>query len=210
MISLFETNYDACKEWLDSKETGSVVYVSFGSIASLGKEQMEELANGLIMSNCCFLWVVRASEVEKLPQDFTCSSSERGCLIVEWCHQPQVLAHRALACFMTHCGWNSTLEALSSGVPLIAMARWVDQTTNAKFIEDMWGVGVRVKPGEDGVVSRGEIAVCIAEVTRGEKGVELKKNACKWKELANEAVEKDGTSTNNIEDFVSKLTMLYR
>ncbi|EYU36667.1 hypothetical protein ABFS82_14G289200 [Erythranthe guttata] len=204
MISLFEPNTTTCKEWLDSKETASVVYVSFGSIASLRKEQMEELANGLIMSNRHFLWVVRASEMEKLPPNFTSLTSEKG-LIVEWCHQMEVLAHRALACFMTHCGWNSTLEALINGVPLIAMAWQIDQTTNSKFIEDVWGVGVRVKSGENGIVGREEIATCIEEVTQGDKGVEIKTNACKWKELANEAVEKGGTSANNIEDFVSKL-----
>ncbi|KAL0366591.1 UNVERIFIED_CONTAM: UDP glycosyltransferase 9 [Sesamum radiatum] len=200
-ISLLEP---ACTEWLDSRETGSVVYVSFGSIASLSKKQMEEIACGLMMSNCYFLWVVRPLEADKLPEDFTSLASEKG-LIVGWCKQPEVLAHRAIACFLTHCGWNSTLEALSCGVPLIAMPQWVDQQTNSKFIEDVWGVGVRVKRGEDGIVGREEIAMCIKEVTEEDRGMELKRNACVWKELANEAVEKGGTSANNIEDFVSKL-----
>lgn len=194
----------ACTEWLDSRETGSVVYVSFGSIASLGKKQMEEVAWGLMTSNCYFLWVVRPLEVDKLPDDFTSLASEKG-LIVGWCKQPEVLAHRAIACFLTHCGWNSTLEALSCGVPLIAMPQWVDQQMNSKFIEDVWGVGVRVKRGEDGIVGREEIAMCIKEVTEEDRGMELKRNACMWKDLVNEAVEKGGTSANNIEDFVSKL-----
>ncbi|KAL0322764.1 UNVERIFIED_CONTAM: UDP glycosyltransferase 9 [Sesamum angustifolium] len=129
-------------------------------------------------------------------------------LIVGWCKQPEVLAHRAVACFLTHCGWNSTLEALSCGVPLIAMPQWVDQLTNSKFIEDVWGVGVRVKRGEDGIVGREEIAMCIKEVSEEDRGMELKRNACVWKDLANEAVEKGGTSANNIEDFVSKLTCI--
>lgn len=131
---MFEPKHDAYREWLDLKKTGSVVYISLGSMASLGKQQMEELAFGLIMSNSHFLWVVRPSEVDKLPQDFTSLASEKG-LIVEWCHQPEVLAHHALACFVSHCGWNSTLEALSYGVPIVAMAQWVDQITNSKFIE---------------------------------------------------------------------------
>ncbi|KAG8375867.1 hypothetical protein BUALT_Bualt09G0003700 [Buddleja alternifolia] len=86
--------------------------------------------------------------------------------------------------FMTHCGWNSTLEALSCGVPPIAMAQWVDQITNSKFIEDAWGVGVKVKAGENGIVKREEVAKCIEEVSEGDKGIKLKRNACKLKKLA--------------------------
>lgn len=205
-ISLFEPKQDDCREWLDSRETASVVYVSFGSIASLTKEQMEEIAYGLIMSNCYFLWVVRSCEMDKLPQDFT---SEKG-LIIGWCHQPEVLAHRAVACFMSHCGWNSTLEALSYGVPVVAMAQWADQNTNAKFIEDVWRVGVGVKGGENGVVGREEIAMRIKQVVGGDEGMELRRNGCKWKELAGEAVENGGTSADNIDDFVSKLVFADR
>ncbi|KAH6778332.1 hypothetical protein C2S51_009644 [Perilla frutescens var. frutescens] len=200
-ISLFQAKHDSYKEWLDSREIGSVVYVSFGSIASLDKEQMEELALGLIKSNCYFLWVVRSSEMDKLPENF---NSEKG-LIAEWCNQPEVLAHRALACFMSHCGWNSTLEALSYGVPLIAMAQWVDQTTNAKFVEDVWGVGVGIRVGQNGIIGREEIAMCIEQVVGGERSIELKRNACRFKKLANEAVEYGGTSANNIQHFISKL-----
>lgn len=204
MINLFEPKQEPCKKWLDSKENGSVVYVSFGSMASLGKEQMDELACGLVMSSCPFLWVVRASEMDKLPKDFVSLASEEG-LVVEWCNQPEVLDHRALACFVSHCGWNSTLEALSHGVPLVAMGQKYDQTTNAKFVEDVWGIGVRVKRGENGIIGRGEIATRIKQVVEGDKAIEIKKNICKWKELAHEAVEKGGTSANNVEEFVSKI-----
>lgn len=204
MISLFEPKQEACAEWLDSKGTNSVIYISFGSVATLGKEQMQEIARGLLMSDCYFLWVVRASEKDKLPESFASTASEKG-LIMEWCHQPQVLAHNALAGFMTHCGWNSTLEALSNGVPLIAMGQWVDQTTNSKLIEDVWKFGIRAKVGDIGIVTRDEIAKCIQEISEGDKGKELKRNAKKWKELAKEAVENGGTSANNIEDFVSEI-----
>ena len=54
------------------------------------------------------------------------------------------LSHPAVGCFFTHCGWNSMVEALSLGVPMVAMPLWTDQTTNAKLIEDLWKVGVRV------------------------------------------------------------------
>ncbi|KAH6819886.1 hypothetical protein C2S53_020720 [Perilla frutescens var. hirtella] len=200
-INLFEAKHDSYKEWLDSREIGSVVYVSFGSIASPGKEEMEEMALGLIKSNCYFLWVVRSSEMDMLPENF---NPEKG-LIVEWCNQVEVLAHRALACFMSHCGWNSILEAVSYGVPLITMPQWTDQTTNAKFVEDVWGVGVGIRVGQNGIIGREEIAMCIEQVVGGERSIELKRNACNFKKLANEAVEYGGTSANNIQDFVSKL-----
>ncbi|XP_051126485.1 UDP glycosyltransferase 9-like [Andrographis paniculata] len=204
MISLFEPRQDACAEWLNSKEASSVVYVSFGSLAQLNKEQMEEVALGLLTSDCFFLWVVRASERNKLPKNFVDAAVGKG-LIVEWCHQPQVLANDAVACFMTHCGWNSTLEALVHGVPLIAMAQWVDQTTNAKLIEDLWGVGTRVKAREDGIVAREEIRRCVECMIRGDRAKEMKRNAAKWQELAKEAVDEGGTSATNIEAFVSEL-----
>ncbi|PRQ46040.1 putative UDP-glucuronosyl/UDP-glucosyltransferase [Rosa chinensis] len=120
-------------KWLDSKEAGSVVYVSFGSLANLKKEKMEELAWGLNNSNYHFLWVIKESEKEKLPINFFEEISEKG-LVVSWCSQLQVLAHKAVGCFVTHCGWNSILEALSLGVPMVAVPQWADQTTNANTL----------------------------------------------------------------------------
>ncbi|CAL5353344.1 unnamed protein product [Camellia sinensis] len=120
----------------DTEPNGSVVYVSFGSLAELGVDQIEELAWGLGDSNCHFLWVVRSKEEAKLPKDFVIETSEKG-LVVSWCPHLQVLAHKAVGCFVTHCGWNSTLEALSLGVPMVAMSQWTDQSTNAKYVMDV-------------------------------------------------------------------------
>ncbi|KAH0705067.1 hypothetical protein KY290_009768 [Solanum tuberosum] len=200
-LSLFKPNSETCMKWLDSREIGSVVYVSFGSLANLGEQQMEELASGLMMSDFCFLWVVRATEENKLTEEFMSKSKEK-CLIVNWCPQLDVLSHQAVGCFFTHCGWNSTLEALSLGVPMVAMPQWSDQPTNAKFISDVWQTGVRVKAGENGVVNRDEIASSIREVMREEKGIMLKENANKWKKLAKEAVDEGGSSDKNIEEFL--------
>ncbi|MCD9642435.1 hypothetical protein HAX54_029261 [Datura stramonium] len=204
-LSLFKPNSETCMKWLDSRETGSVVYVSFGSLASLGEQQMEELASGLMTSNCYFLWVVRATEQDKLTEEFMSKSKEKG-LIVNWCPQLDVLSHRAVGCFFTHCGWNSTLEALSLGVPMVTMPQWSDQPTNAKFICDVWQTGVRVKVGENGVITREVVASSIREVMEEEKGVILKENATKWKQLAKEAVDEGGSSDKNIEEFL-KLVM---
>ncbi|KAL8491720.1 hypothetical protein ACS0TY_023350 [Phlomoides rotata] len=75
--------------------------------------------------------------------------------------------------------------------------------TNSKFVEDVWRFGIRIKASKNGIISREAIAKCIKEVVQGDKGVELRANACKWKNLVNEAVQNGGTSANNIQDFVS-------
>nr|XP_023907651.1 UDP-glycosyltransferase 74E2-like [Quercus suber] len=204
-LHLFKPDVDACIKWLDTKETHSVVYTSFGSLASLGEEQMDELTRGLKNSNCHFLWVVRETEQKKLPPNFLEERSEKG-LVVSWCPQLEVLAHKAVGCFMTHCGWNSTLEALSLGVPMVAMPQWTDQPTNAKFIVDVWKVGIRIKLDERGIATKEEKELCIREVIEGERGKQVKMNSVRWKELAKEAVDKDGSSNKNIEEFVAKLS----
>ncbi|KAF3961544.1 hypothetical protein CMV_013847 [Castanea mollissima] len=203
-LSLFKPEMDACMKWLDTMEAGSVIYISFGSLASLGADQMEELTLGLKNSNCHFLWVVRDSEHKKLPANFVQETTEKG-LVVSWCNQLEVLAHKAIGCFMTHCGWNSTLEALSLGVPMVAMPQWTDQRTNAKFIVNVWKVGVRIKLDEKGFANKEEIEFCIREVMEGESGKEMKKNSMKWKKLAIEAVDEGGSSDKNIAEFVKKL-----
>lgn len=203
-LSLFQAQTEACIQWLDARETGSVVYVSMGSLASLGGEQMVEIAKGLEKCDKFFLWVVRASEENKLPLNFKEKTSMKG-LIVNWCSQLEVLAHRALGCFVTHCGWNSTLEAVSLGVPMVAFPQWTDQPTNAKCIVDFWKIGVRVKVDDKGFLQADEIEFCIREVMEGERAEEIRTNAIKWKQLSKEAMEEGGSSDRNIEEFVAKL-----
>ncbi|XP_065875350.1 UDP-glycosyltransferase 74G1-like [Euphorbia lathyris] len=200
-ISLFKPDTTICMNWLRDKQNGSVVYVSFGSLAEVGQEQMEELAFGLKSSNCYFLWVVRESEQSKLPKNLV---NEKG-LVVKWCPQLEVLTDKAIGCFVTHCGFNSVLEALSLGVPIVGMPQWTDQPTNAKYVEDVWRIGIRALPDKDGIVRRQVVEACIREVMEKEKGRETKENAKKWKKLAMEAVDKGGTSDQNIDQFVAKL-----
>ncbi|KAH7572925.1 hypothetical protein JRO89_XS03G0034600 [Xanthoceras sorbifolium] len=203
-LSLFKPNTEACINWLDSKETASVVYVSFGSWCGLGEEQMEEIAWGLKRSNSYFLWVVKESEEKKLPNNFIEETSQKG-LVVSWSPQLEVLAHKSVGCFMTHCGWNSTLEALSLGVPLVAMPQYSEQKMNAKFIADVWEIGVRVRVNEKGIVTKEEIEKCVRQIMEGERGQQIKGNSQKFKKLAKEAVDDGGSSDKNIHEFVAKL-----
>ncbi|XVE80836.1 hypothetical protein DITRI_Ditri15bG0012400 [Diplodiscus trichospermus] len=204
-FNLFKLDTCTSINWLSSKPRGSVIYVSFGSMACLNMKQMEEVAWGLKQSNYFFLWVVRAAEEAKLPKEFRDATMDRG-LIVNWSPQLEVLSNEAVGCFLTHSGWNSTIEALSLGVPMVAMPQWTDQTTNAKFVADIWKMGVRVKADNDGIISREEIDSCIRQVMEGERSREMKENAKKWRDLALEAVSEGGSSDKNIDIFLSKLT----
>ncbi|AET04103.1 putative crocetin glucosyltransferase [Medicago truncatula] len=191
-------------EWLNSKSKSSVVYVSFGSYFVLSERQTEEIASALLNCGFSFLWVMREKEEELKFKD----ELEKKGKIVKWCSQVEVLSHSSLGCFLTHCGWNSTLESLVSGVPLVAFPQWTDQKTNAKLIEDVWKIGVRVddKVDEDGIVGGNEIKKCLEEVMgRGEKGEELRKNAMKWKGLAREAGKEGGPAEKNLRKFLDDI-----
>jgi len=206
-----EDNY---LEWLDSKDESSVVYVSFGTLVVFSKRQMEEIARALLDSGFSFLWVVRDKKVMQQKEEEG-GNDELSCReelernvngkIVKWCSQVEVLSHSSLGCFVTHCGWNSTLESLGSGVPMVAFPQWTDQTTNAKLIEDLWKTGVRMeRDEEEGIVKAEEIRKCLEVVMgKGEKGEELRRNAKKWKDLAREAVKEGGSSDRNLRSYLN-------
>ncbi|CAH8383816.1 unnamed protein product [Eruca vesicaria subsp. sativa] len=209
-----DTNYDlnlfdsqdaaVCTSWLNKRPQGSVVYVAFGSIAKLNNVQMEELASAVC--NFSFLWVVRDLEEEKLPSGFLETLDQDKSMVLKWSPQLEVLSNKAIGCFLTHCGWNSTLEALAIGVPMVAMPQWIDQPMDAKYIQDVWKTGVRVKiDNESMIAKREEIEFSIKEVMEGEKGEEMKKNAKKWRDLAVKSLSEGGSTDINIDKFVTKV-----
>ncbi|EXB63688.1 Putative UDP-glucose glucosyltransferase [Morus notabilis] len=205
------TRGSECLEWLDSKPPSTVVYISFGTVAYLKQEQVDEMAHGVLNSGMSFLWVMRPPKKESglkphvLPEGFLETIGDRG-KFVEWSPQERVLAHPSVTCFLTHCGWNSSVEALTLGVPVVCFPQWGDQVTNAKFLVDVFGVGVRLGRGEaeNRVVPRDEVERCLVEATVGEKAAEMKRNAVRWKKAAEEAVEKGGLNKivvgENVED----------
>ncbi|KAL9240715.1 hypothetical protein vseg_014901 [Gypsophila vaccaria] len=201
-LNLYNLDSNSITTWLSTKPPKSIVYASFGSVSYISKDQIEELAWGLKDSGYDFLWVVRGSDEAKLPVNFRDETVGKG-LIVEWCPQLEVLASEAIGGFLTHSGWNSALEELVLGVPMIAMPQWTDQPMNAKLIEDIWKVGVRAKRGDNGLVRRDEIANCIVKVMIGKKNDELKTNGNRWKKLATTAVSQGGSSDKNINSFIS-------
>ncbi|XP_055813169.1 gallate 1-beta-glucosyltransferase 84A24-like [Solanum dulcamara] len=206
-----------CIEWLDSKPPSSVVYISFGSIAVPDQEQTDEIAFGLLNSGISFLWVIKPPpeysvfQPVVLPDGFLEKVGGRG-KIVKWCPQEQVLSHPSVAFFLTHCGWNSSMEAISSGVPIVAFPQWGDQVTNAKYLVDVFKMGIRLRRGELGskIITREEIENCLRKATSDDsKIVEMKENALKWKKQAEEAVAECGSSAINIQAFVDELKNIH-
>ncbi|KAF8030071.1 hypothetical protein BT93_E2483 [Corymbia citriodora subsp. variegata] len=144
----------SCISWLDEQPLKSVIYVSFGSAAVVREAEILEIALGLANSKQPFLWVVRPRLVrdpewlKKSPSHFLEALKRRGKL-VKWAPQMKVLAHPAVGAFWTHSGWNSTLESISEGVPMLCMPRFSDQGVNARYVSDIWRVGVHLNGGLD-------------------------------------------------------------
>ncbi|MQL92405.1 hypothetical protein Taro_025029 [Colocasia esculenta] len=203
-----------CIGWLDAQADCSVVYASVGSIVVLRREEVVEMAEGLRASGRPFLWVVRDDTRAMLPDGFEEETAGRG-LVVDWSPQEKVLAHPSTACFLTHCGWNSTLECLTSGVPAIAFPQWGDQVTDAKFLVEVYGVGVHLRSqplkaeaaAEEGPsFTRADVERSIEEVTRGPRAGVMRANAARWKDASKRAVHDGGSSDKNIRLFLEEIS----
>uniref|UniRef100_A0ACD5YFY7 Uncharacterized protein n=1 Tax=Avena sativa TaxID=4498 RepID=A0ACD5YFY7_AVESA len=202
---LFELTAAPCVSWLSTHPARSVVFASFGSLSNLDPAEMCEVAAGLLDAGRPFLWAVRSSESHKLPDGYVDAIAPRGGMVVSWCPQLEVLAHPAVGCFLTHCGWNSTAEALVAGVPMVALPQWTDQPMNAKYVEAVWRAGVRARPAaEDGLARREEVSSGIREVMDGERSAEYRRTAAAWAEKAGAASREGGSSDRNIAEFVAK------
>jgi UDP:flavonoid glycosyltransferase YjiC (YdhE family) len=189
-----------CLEWLNKKEPNTVVYVNFGSITVMTNLQMIEFAWGLADSKKSFLWVIRpdlvAGENAVLPQDFLEETKNRG-LLSSWCPQEEVLTHSAIGVFLTHNGWNSTLESLCGGVPMICWPFFAEQQTNCRFCCNEWGIGLEIEDAK-----RDKIEDLVRELMDGEKGIEMKEKVLQWKKLAqNAASSPHGSSFVNLKNL---------
>ncbi|MED6114065.1 hypothetical protein PIB30_076708 [Stylosanthes scabra] len=142
-------------------------------------------------------------EASIVPQDFVSETKERG-LMVSWCPQEQVLKHHAVAGFLTHCGWNSTLESITNGVPLLCCPFFNDQTLNCKYACDEWGFGMKMNSDD---VKGDQVEKLVKELLEGQKGKQLKTTAMKWKKLAQEAANTDGSSFLNLDKMVNEVLL---
>ncbi|KAI8532301.1 hypothetical protein RHMOL_Rhmol11G0203100 [Rhododendron molle] len=195
-----------CIDWLDSKKPNSVLYVNFGSITVMTPKQLEDFAWGLANSRYDFLWIVRPDlvfgESAMLPPEFVTETEGRG-MLASWCSQEQILKHVAIAGFLTHSGWNSTVESVCSGVPMICWPFFAEQQTNCWFSCGEWGIGMEI----DSDVRREEVERQVRELMEGEKGKEMKRKAMEWKEKAAEAAGPGGSSYVNLDKLVTEVLL---
>ncbi|KAK7293265.1 hypothetical protein RJT34_16128 [Clitoria ternatea] len=214
-------NSHECLRWLDNQVPNSVLYVSFGSGAKLSQDQLNELALGLELSGKKFLWVVRAPSespnpahvnyessgdpLQFLPNGFIERTKEQGLVVPSWAPQVQVLSHNATGGFLTHCGWNSALESIVNGVPLIAWPLFAEQGVNAVLLTDGLNVALRPKANEHGLVEREQVALVVGRLIQGEEGREMGRRMQKLKAAAAKTFHKDGSSLKTLIQLVVRL-----
>ncbi|CAL0312138.1 unnamed protein product [Lupinus luteus] len=209
-----------CLKWLENKEPNSVVYVCFGSMTSFPDAQLKEIAMGLEASGQPFIWVVKKgskSEDEKLewlPEGFEDRIEGKGLIIRGWAPQVMILEHESIGGFVTHCGWNSTLEGVCAGLPMVTWPMYGEQFYNAKFLSDIVkiGVGVGVETwigiigGEP--VKKDAIEKAVKRVMVGEEAEQMRKRAKELGQKARRAVEEGGSSYIDFDSLTEDLKSL--
>ncbi|KAL5580889.1 hypothetical protein UlMin_013331 [Ulmus minor] len=198
-----------CIAWLDKQPHNSVIYVSSsGSIASLKEKEAAEMAWGLASSNQPFLWVIRPGSIqgsnwiELLPEGFQDAVAQRGC-VVKWVPQKEVLAHKAVGGFWSHCGWNSTLEGIAEGVPMICKPFNGDQWVNARYLNHVWRVGLELEELE-----RGEIERAVRKLLLDNEGKEIRARAQEMKTKFEHSIREGGSSYNSLNGLVDLIISL--
>ncbi|XP_031486875.2 UDP-glycosyltransferase 85A2-like [Nymphaea colorata] len=198
----------SCLDWLDQWPAGSVIYVSLGSTTMLNQRQIDELALGLELTGRPFLWVCRPGVMEKqdalYPEGFMDRITRHG-LVVGWAPQQEVLAHPSVACFLTHCGWNSTMEGLSNGVPMLCWPYIGDQFQNQSCIVHIWKVGLSVTQVCDELVTKEEIKSKL-EALLSDHGI--KERVVELKKHGEMSMIEGGDSFRRFHDFLSVIKVV--
>ncbi|XP_052621766.1 UDP-glycosyltransferase 85A8-like [Lactuca sativa] len=250
---------ESCISWLDTKDPGSVVYVNFGSITVMTKEQLIEFGWGLANSKKDFLWITRPDIVggneAMMPPEFVDETKGRG-MVTSWCPQEQFcknlklhrrfyvrfrfsvisrffgfrivfvhpnvthkfksvtkkflywsifegFKHPTIGAFLTHSGWNSIIESISSGVPVICWPFFAEQQTNCRYSCVEWGIGMEI----DSNVKREEVEAQVREMMDGKKGKMIKCKALESKKKAEEAIAIEGSSYLNFDKLVTEVLL---
>ncbi|MED6161313.1 hypothetical protein PIB30_059588 [Stylosanthes scabra] len=199
----------SCMAWLDSQPSRSVIYVSFGSVTTMSRESLMEFWYGLVNSKRRFLWVVRSDMIdagegkdESIPGELVEGTKERG-LMVGWVPQVEVLAHKSVGAFMSHCGWNSTIESVAAGVPMICWPYFADQQVNSRLVSEYWKVGLDMKD----VCDRKVVENMVNEVMLIRKD-EFLESAEKLAVLARKSVSEGGSSYANLDRLVELIELI--
>ncbi|KAL5568960.1 hypothetical protein UlMin_025535 [Ulmus minor] len=199
--NLFEVDR-SCMTWLEAQPPKSVIYVSFGSLATVTKDDLMEFWHGLVNSNKRFLWVIRPDLVvaeggeDHVPAELMEATRERG-LMVGWVPQEEVLAHEAVGGFLTHSGWNSTLESIVAGVPMICWPYFVDQQINSRYVGEVWKLGMDMKD----VCDRKVVEKMVNDLMV-ERREEFVRSTAEMARLAKKSVSEGGSSYCNLDQLV--------
>jgi hydroquinone glucosyltransferase len=226
---LTESDVERTLAWLDKQPSESVIFVALGSAGSLSAQQLTEFAWGLEQSGQRFLWVVRLpSDVAcnsdaffnaggdandpntYLPEGFLERTKEVGLVVSSWAPQVAVLSHASTGAFVSHCGWNSTLESVALGVPMIGWPLYAEQRMNATMLMEDVGVLAKV-PGlvgpagkETTTIGREEIERMMRTVIEGEEGKAIRRKAKELKESAMKALNVGGISYESLSRLVKQ------
>ncbi|KAJ1272222.1 hypothetical protein BS78_06G186200 [Paspalum vaginatum] len=209
-----------CLDWLDRQPAASVLYVSFGSTSSLRVEQIEELAAALRGSRQRFIWVLRdadrgnvfadsgESRHAKVLSEFTKETEGTGLLLTGWAPQLEILAHGATAAFMSHCGWNSTVESMSYGKPILSWPMHSDQPWDAELVCKYLKAGFLVRPYEKHaeVVPAADIQELIERAMVSDEGLPVRQRAAAIGEAVRASVADGGSSHKDLENFIAHIT----
>lgn len=170
----------------------------------MSRDELVEFWHGLVDSGKRFLWVVRPDLVEgkvkEEIQELGKETRERGC-VVGWAPQEEVLAHPAVGSFLTHSGWNSTLESGAAGVPMICWPLFADQQVNCRFVDEVWRIGLDMKDK----LGRSVVERMVRDVMEGERAAELRRSAGEMAEHARRSVQEGGPSYKDMENLVKHI-----
>ncbi|KAF8666093.1 hypothetical protein HU200_053803 [Digitaria exilis] len=208
--------------WLDARPPGTVLYINFGSVARLLPPQVAELAAALEASGRAFIWVL-LKETSGLDAEFEARVKDRALLIRGWAPQLTILSHPSVGGFLNHAGWNSTLEVVPYGVPMMTWPQFADNFLNEALLVDVLGTGIRsgvkvplthvvqMDPMPVVQVGRERIASGVAELMDEEEGSTGAVRRAKAKELAAKvraAIAEGGSSDTDLKDMLGYIAEL--
>lgn len=172
----------------------------------MSPQQLVEFAWGLANSEKPFLWITRPDLVEGksavLPSEFAAVTRERG-MVGNWCNQEEVLKHPAVGAFLTHSGWNSTMESIFGGVPMISWPFFAEQQTNCRYCCTEWENGLEIEND----VKRNDVEKLLRELMEGKKGEAMRESAKEWRKKAMEACKPGGSSPTNLDRVIAEVLL---
>nr|GMD55436.1 anthocyanidin 3-O-glucosyltransferase 5-like [Ipomoea batatas] len=209
---------------IDKQPRESVLYVSFGSGGTLSAEQITELAWGLERSEQRFIWVVRPPSKRGpddaffttgqgadgtpnyLPEGFNTRTQKQGLVVPMWTEQTLILKHQSTGGFLSHCGWNSALESIKNGVPIIAWPLYSEQRQNASLLTEELGVAIRPKKlPTKGIVGREEVKTLVKTMLQSNEGKEMRERVVKLRMSAEKAISIGGSSYNSMCELLNTI-----